>query len=191
MTDHSDRWADLGTADPDGPQWAVGRNWKKHPNPCRCTDEELLATARMDPINFFTRDYGIYRPEILNSIFMHVTPENQDPPYTVPKMSDIAMVRLVCAKVLKYRSNGNRHAETAVLQSATGAPLRWRRRPQHMDAVTYLMAAVCPHVTWDGARRPRKTRKAREREIEQSLAQRARVRGRATTIRQQRNNSVP
>ena len=154
---------------PDGPQWTVGQDWSKSHWPCRCTAEELLATAKMDSVHFYTRDGGVYRPEILASIFVYVTPEDKTPPYANPKASDIVLIRLVCAKVLEHRARGNRMAEMRALQSVTGQPLRWGRRPRYLDAVSYLMRTVCPHVEWDGARLPRKKLKRMIREVENPL----------------------
>ena len=169
MTATADRWKSLGTDDPHGPQWHVGQNWQGSKHPCCCSVEELRATVRMDDINYYTRDAGAYRPEILTSPFVRVTPEDAARPYAWPKMSDIALIRLVCAKVLEHRSRGNRHAEAQVLPSVAALSDGWRTRPQHMDAVTYLMANVCPHVAWDGARRPRSLRKKILRELEQPI----------------------
>ena len=125
-----------------------------------------MATATMDTINFYTRDFGLHRPEVIDSPFTRVTPEDTTPPYFLPKLSDIETLQRICVEVLKHRHHGNRHAEAQVLQSVVaGLPDGWGKRQQYMDAVTYIMANACPHVRWDGARRPRWLRKRISRDL--------------------------
>ena len=105
---------------------------------CKCSNAELREIGGMAD--------GEWRAEP-NSLMAESRRQPGDA-LVEPRQSDIAMIRLVCRNVLKYRNLRDENSEANALTQILGSRHRWGSRGQNCDAPSYITRNVCPHVEW-------------------------------------------
>ena len=82
--------------------------------------------------------------------------------------NDIALIRLVCSRVLLARRDRHFDGEKLALRRSGVTDGNWGRRGQHVDAISYVTRNVVPDLRWTGHSRSAKSQRRFERAFERS-----------------------